>query len=171
MRPQETSEQYVARLYGYVGDQDPIVIIEATPRNLEGLIGKLPRSTLDFRPEPGQWSIREQVAHLADAEIIMTARLRWAAAQPGQMVMGFDQDQWAETNKYRSLDIGLSLATFAAIRRWTLALLYDLSPAENAGWIEHEERGEESVSQLIRMMAGHDINHLQQVRHLIDQSR
>jgi hypothetical protein len=171
MSRSETTDQYVARLYGYVGDQDPIAIIEATPRNLEALIGNLPRSSLDFRPEPGRWSIREQAAHLADAEIIMTARLRWAAAQPGQIVMGFDQDRWAETNKYQSLDIGLSLATFAATRRWTLALLDDLSPAESAGWIEHEERGEQTLTQLIRMMAGHDINHLQQVRHLIDQSR
>jgi uncharacterized damage-inducible protein DinB len=164
-------EQYVARLYGYVGDQDPITIIEATPRNLENLIGNLPQSRLDFRPEPGRWSIREQVAHLADAELIMTARLRWAAAQPGHTVTAFDQDQWAKTNKYRSLDVRLSLATFAAIRRWTLALLSDLSPAEHAGWIEHEERGTESVSQLVRMMAGHDLNHLRQMGDLIEQSR
>jgi hypothetical protein len=95
--------------------------------------------------------------------MIMTSRMRWAAAQPGQRIVAFDQDKWAVTGKYAELPVELSLATFTAVRAWTLAFLRQLSPDERTGWVLHEERGEETLPHLIQMMAGHDLNHLRQM--------
>jgi uncharacterized damage-inducible protein DinB len=163
---QESAEQYVARIFGYVGDQDPLAVIERTPQRLADLTRGLNADRLDYRPSPEVWSIRQQVAHLADAELIMTSRMRWGAAQPGQRIVGFDQDKWAATGKYSRLPIETSLATFTVVRGWTLAFLRQLSPEEHTGWIMHEERGKETVPHLVRMMAGHDLNHLNQMTEL-----
>jgi hypothetical protein len=167
----ESVNQYVGRISGYVGEQDPVAVIEATPRRLSDLVGGLSDARLDFQSSPRTWSIRQQVAHLADAEMIMTARMRWAVAQPGQRIVGFDQDQWAMTGKYALMPVVVSLTTFAAVRAWTLAFLRQLSPDERAGWILHEERGKETLPHLVRMMAGHDLNHLRQMMELVERSQ
>jgi predicted glycosyltransferase involved in capsule biosynthesis len=40
---------------------------------------------------------------------------------------------------------------------------------ENYG--QHQERGKESIDHLVRMMAGHDLNHMLQVEKIAKESR
>src|SRR4051812_44227166 len=163
----ETVEQYIARITGLVGTSDPVAIIEATPAKIAEAIKGLPESALDHKPSPEKWSIRQQVAHLADAELQMGARFRWAAAEPGKKIVAFDQDLWAAKAKYDSTPVDVSLATFTAVRRWTVDFIQRLSQAErDAAFILHEERGKESLQRLMTMMAGHDLNHLKQIAEL-----
>lgn len=162
----ETVEQYIARIKGLVGDKDPIDILEQTPSRIRELVASASPEALEFRPTPGKWNIREQVAHLADGEVVMTSRLRWAAAQPGSSIVAFDQDKWAATAKYGDIPIETSLATFTALRAWTLDFLGRLAPSEQAGHVNHPERGVETVATMLTMLAGHDLNHLQQMEKL-----
>lgn len=162
----ETVEQYIARIKGLVGDKDPVDILKQTPSKLRELVAAANPATLDYRPAPGKWTIRQQVAHLVDAEVVMTSRLRWGAAQPGSAIVAFDQDKWAATAKYANIPIETSLATFTTVRAWTLDFLGRLTPAERAGHITHPERGVETVATMLTMMAGHDLNHLQQMAKL-----
>src|SRR5579863_5219925 len=112
----ETVEVYVARILGYVAGREPTKVIEQTPLRLRELVRAATPEVTDFRPAPGKWTIREQVAHLADTEMVMTTRMRWAAAQPGQPIVAFDQEKWAEAGKYALIPIELSLDTFTAVR-------------------------------------------------------
>lgn len=162
----ETVEQYIARIKGLVGDKDPVEILKQTPSMIRELVASASPAALEHRSAPGKWNIRQQVAHLADAEVVMTSRLRWAAAQPGSGIVAFDQDKWAATAKYADIPIATSLATFTTVRAWTLDLLGRLIPAERAGHITHPERGVETVTTMLTMMAGHDLNHLQQMTKL-----
>jgi len=167
----ETVEQYIARITGLVGSSDPLRIIEATPAKLSELLGGLAESSLDYKSSPENWSIRQQVAHLADAELMMGARFRWAASQPGKAITAFDQDKFAATAKYASVPLELSLATFTAARRWTVDFIHRLSPQEReAAYVMHEERGKETLQRLMTMMAGHDMNHLKQIAELREAS-
>jgi hypothetical protein len=162
----ETAEQYIARITGYAGDGDPMKVIESTPAKLAELVKGLTAERLAYKPSPEKWSIQQQVAHLADSQFVLDSRIRWAAAQPGKNVVAFDQDQWAATGKYASIPVELSLATFTAARRWTVEFLRRLTAKEREGYIEHEERGKETIPHLLRMMAGHDLNHLRQIAEL-----
>ena len=164
----ESVEQYVSRVCGYVGDNDPLEVITKTPRRLSETIGALTDAVLDYRAEPGKWNIRQQLAHLVDAELVMSTRMRWAVAEPGKIVKSFDQDAWATSGKYGVLPVDVSLATFVAVRRWTVEWLRRLPISDRDGWIQHEERGKETLVHLVRMMAGHDLNHLRQIRRLLD---
>jgi hypothetical protein len=162
----ETVEQYIARITGLVGSSDPVAIIEATPAKIAEAVKGLSGSAIDYKPSPEKWSIRQQVAHLVDAEMVMSTRMRWAAAQPGKGIVAFDQDLWAATGKYDRTPFELSLATFTAARRWTVEFLRNLTPAERDGYVQHEERGKETIQRLMTMMAGHDLNHLKQIAEL-----
>ena len=162
----ETVEQYIARIKGLAGDKDPLELLKQTPSKIRELVASAKPESLDYRPAPGKWSIRQQVAHLADTEVVMTSRLRWGAAQPGSGIVAFDQDKWAATAKYADIPIEVSLATFTTVRAWTLDFLGRITPAERAGHVNHPERGIETVTTLLTMMAGHDLNHLQQMAKL-----
>jgi len=163
----ETVEQYIARITGFVGSTDPLTIIEATPAKLAQAVQGLSAAALDFKPSPEKWSIRQHLSHLADAEMQMGARFRWSVAEAGKAIVAFDQDKWAATARYSTTSAELSLATFTAIRRWTLDFVKRLTPAEfEAAYIQHEERGKETLQRLLTMMAGHDLNHLKQIEEL-----
>lgn len=167
----ETAEQYIARLTGYVGSQPPLDILTATPVRLGEMLHALTDEIADFKPAPGKWSIRQVVAHLADAEIAVAARLRWAAAEPGKAGAAYDQDKLATTARYAEVPLQLSFATFTAVRQWTITFLRKLSPEQWDGFLVHEERGKETVAQMVRLLAGHDLNHLQQIEALLQSRR
>lgn len=163
----ETVERYIARITGLVGTNDPLAIIEQTAAKVAEAVKDLSDTALDYKQSPEKWSIRQQVAHLADAETVMGTRIRWAAAEPGKSIVAFDQDRWAATARYANIPIDVSLSSFVAVRHWTLDFLGRLTPAErDAAYIMHQERGKETLQRILTMMAGHDLNHLKQIGEL-----
>jgi uncharacterized damage-inducible protein DinB len=126
---------------------------------------------VDYRPAPGKWSIREQLAHLADAELVIAARIRWAAAEPGTGVVAYDQDKWANTSRYAEIPPEASLALFSTVRQATLAFIERLSADQRANaFTQHAERGKETLQRILEMTAGHDINHLETMMKLAGKS-
>ena len=49
----------------------------------------------DFTLAPGKWSIRQIIAHLADAEMVGAHRFRQVIAEQNPTLIAFDQDAWA----------------------------------------------------------------------------
>ena len=80
---QETAQQYIQRILGFVEGKDPLQVQSETARKLAKLIKPLSRKQLSTRPEPGKWSIAEILAHLADGEIVDAWRLRLVIGQNG----------------------------------------------------------------------------------------
>lgn len=56
-----------------------------------------------------------------------------------------------------------SIELFRVLRDANLALLKSLTPEQWKHYGMHAERGEESIEQIVRMFAGHDINHTKQI--------
>jgi len=163
---QETPQQYIQRILGFVEGKDPLQVQSETPKKLAKLIKPLSRKQLSTRPEPGKWSIAEILAHLADGEIVDAWRLRLVISQNGVPIQAFDQDVWAETFDYPRRDPRVSLETFRVLREDNLRMLKALPKNlwENHG--VHSERGKETVAHIVRMYAGHDLNHLAQVERI-----
>ena len=107
------------------------------------------------------------LAHLADAEIVTGWRIRSILAADGTALQAFDQDVWAGAFKYSEVDPAESLATFSAARASLLSLLRRVDPARRAHHGMHAERGKETIAHLIRLYAGHDLNHLEQIEALV----
>ena len=160
---QETPQQYIQRILGYIDGKDPLRVQRETPKKLQTQIKPLSKKQLTQRPEPGKWSIAEILAHLADAELVGGWRMRLISGSNGVPLQPFDQDVWAETFAYSRRDPAASLETFRVLRESNLAMLKALPKNlwENYGM--HQERGKETLEHIVRMFAGHDLNHLAQV--------
>jgi DinB superfamily len=164
---QETAQEYLKRLNGYLGNQDPLKVQQTTPQKITGLIRGVPKKKLMRRPAPGKWSIAEIIAHLADDELVGAYRMRKILEKPGTPIDAFDQDKWAETGKYAKRDSKKSLELFRAIREANLALLKHLDSAQWDFYGMHSERGEEGIRTMARHFACHDINHLKQIEAIL----
>lgn len=168
---QETVEQYIARITGLVGERDPWTILAATPDRIRTLVASATAQELGWTPAPGRWSVQQIVAHLADAEIVGAWRIRSVLAANGTQLQAYDQNAWASAFHYENADPAASAALFGALRAATLKLLrvVDAARLEHAGI--HQERGRESIPHIMRMYAGHDLNHLGQIEGLLNQAR
>ena len=163
----ETPEQYIQRMLGHVAGQNPLRIQAATPRKLQRLISRATASKLRKRPAPGKWSIAEIVAHLADAEIVGAWRMRLILGAPGSPVTAFDQDSWVTALHYDKRDPRKALEQFRVVRETNLALLKSLTPEQWKHHCLHSERGEETIEHIVRMFAGHDLNHIAQIERIL----
>ena len=159
----ETPKQYVHRILGYVEGKRPLAVLQSTPQNLSRQLRGLSGAHLGRRPAPGKWSIREIVAHLAETEIVIGYRLRLIRSQNGTPIQAFDQDVWAKNSNYARVDTRMALASFAGLRKLNVAFLKSIPPGKLGYYGMHSERGKETLAHLIRLFAGHDINHLTQV--------
>lgn len=105
----------------------------------------------------GKWTLRQLMCHLADCEIAWAWRLRQALAEEHTVLQPFDQDAWARS--YDAYTMEEARATFFAVRAWNLALLRRLPPEARTRPLTHPERGEETLWDLVRILAGHDVHH------------
>jgi uncharacterized damage-inducible protein DinB len=165
---QETPKQYTQRVLGYIEGKDPMVVLKATPRQIERLIAGATKGRLARRPAPGKWSVTEILAHLADVEIVQGFRIRLVLGESGAKIQGFDQDVWARYSDYASHDPRLSMEAYRVNRERTLRLLKSLTKKMWESYGMHSERGKESVLRITEMMAGHDINHRRQIEALLE---
>jgi uncharacterized damage-inducible protein DinB len=159
----ETTEQYTQRIVGNLDGKDPLKVQKSTAKKLHKIIKPLSKKELKRRPAQGKWSIAEILAHLADAELVAGWRLRLILSTDGAPIQAFDQETWAKTFAYEDRDADESLRAFKFLRELNLALLKSVPPKlwENHGM--HSERGKETVTHLVRLYAGHDMNHVRQI--------
>ncbi|MFN2322136.1 MAG: DinB family protein [Trueperaceae bacterium] len=150
-------DPYQQQLADRLADADPIAVLGATPTRLLALAETLDPEAWAARPRPDAWSAGEVVAHLADVELGMGFRLRQAVGGVPE-AQGFDQDAWAR--RYARLDPALAVEAFRALRAWNLALFATFDLDDWLATVEHPERGPESVDEIVRALAGHDLRHL-----------
>ena len=168
---QETAQQYIDRMLDFVEGKDVIKVQGATAARLKKLTRGLTPKQLKWKPQPGKWSIAEIVAHLADAEIVASWRMRSVIGENGITIQPFNQDAWASAFQYSERDPKQSLELFRVLRESNLAMLKRIPPATWDNYGMHLERGKESISHLARMFAGHDTNHILQVERIAGQLR
>jgi hypothetical protein len=166
---QESAQQYIQRILGHVDGQDAIKVQRGTAARLKKSIRGLTPKQLKWRSEPGKWSITEIIAHLADAEIVGSWRMRSVIGESGVTIQPFDQDAWASVFAYQDRDAKRSLETFRVLRENNLAMLKEISRERWENYGMHLERGKESIAHLVRMFAGHDTNHVLQVEGIVKQ--
>jgi len=167
----ETVPQYMQRILGYAQGQQPLTIQAASAKKLERLLKGVPAAKLRKRPAPEKWSVAEIMAHLADSEIVTSFRLRQILGTPGAPIPAYDQEAWAKSGHYEKRDARKSLAQFRTLREGNLALLKSLSPEQWKHHGMHSERGAETIERLAMLIAGHDLNHTQQIERIVTSAK
>src|SRR3954454_2020530 len=153
----------------HIGTRQPREVIESTAPELHRLAGRIGGARLTTPRAPGKWSARDILCHLADCEIVFAFRLRQALAEDHHAIQPFDQEKWARP--YDTQPADAALATFETVRRWNLALLKAVTPAQMAKPVVHPERGEMTFETIVETMAGHDLNHVKQLEEITSGAR
>jgi hypothetical protein len=164
----ESFVQYRDRVLSYLGARDPMRVLSATPRRLRRLTAEVPARVLRAHPAPGKWSAGEILAHMADAELALAWRFRNMIATPGVPLPWWDEHLWSTTLAYREIPVAFSLRLFETLRSSNLKLLRRVDRAQlDASYGVHDTRGRQSVADFVRMEAAHDLNHMHQIRRLV----
>lgn len=105
---------------------------------------------------------------MAEDELVSSWRYRQMLEHPGAALSGFDQDLWARLGDYEAWTTRDALEMFRLLREANLRLFTRLTAEEWQRYGIHAERGRITVEDLARHMAAHDLNHVHQVRRLLE---
>jgi hypothetical protein len=161
--PVSQPDAYRATLLAALGEDDPAIALAAGPAVLRQLIADV-GDLLRVRPEPTEWSVLECAAHIVDAELVASTRVRWILSEDRPDIVGYDQDLWIDGLRQNEDDPAIILALFEGLRRANLDL-WRRTPVSARGRVGmHRERGPESYELTTLLSAGHDRVHLAQAR-------
>lgn len=119
---------------------------------------------LDYKAEPGRWSVRQLICHLADTEMVLAVRLRQVIAEENPSLPNVDQNLWAEKLDYSRRKPSAVMDSFRRMRAENHELLKEL-PAETFDRRgTHSVRGEMSLANLLEDYTMHAETHILQIR-------
>jgi hypothetical protein len=136
---------------------------EEGPAKLRAALARVPKEAVRWRPAEGKWSAHEVVVHCGDSETNAAARIRFLATEPGPLIQGYDEADWARKLDYHSLPIEPALAAVEAARANTAALLRRLPEATWSNQGQHTESGTFSGERWLEVYAEHLEKHSRQI--------
>jgi len=144
--------------------------MQATREELLTLVEGLDEAILTWRPPQGGWTVRDNLAHLADAERAHRHFVEAVLKGRSMRLEGFDLDRWNEEHVARRAGQSTDeiLDALRAERQETLAFISTL-PGD--AWVrqgEHPALGEVSVGQVMRVIGVHERMHLKEMRYLLE---
>jgi DinB superfamily len=145
-----------------LGSAKPLQALSETPRKIRSLLDKWSRKQWERSYAPGKWSARRILIHLAQAELALTTRVRFAASQEGYVAQSFDQDAWLLLDD--RADGPTALDAYTALRRLNLAMFKGMTPRQRKRAFTHPEFGRLTPDWVASQLAGHDIHHLKQLK-------
>lgn len=158
---------YQQKLMGLLGNRDPIEVLSKTADVLAEFVEKNPREIMRTRPYDGKWTPNEIIGHLSDSEWVYGFRIRLILCEEQPVILGMDQDLWVAGQKHNDRQPKDLAAVFRNLRAANLALWKAMTPADLKRFGRHNERGEESLGLMLKMNAGHDLSHIDQIERFL----
>lgn len=147
-----------------LGDREPMLALAETPGQIRAIVDRWTDSQFERSYAIGKWSARKILAHLAQTELALTVRARFALTTDDYQAQSFDQDQWMPLDEH--VDARTALDTYTTLRRMNLAMWRSLTAAQMERPFFHPDFGELKVAWIAAQMAGHDIHHLKQFQQI-----
>jgi FMN phosphatase YigB (HAD superfamily) len=157
------SEVPAALSTNFITPNSLLAVLRSTPAALSTLCRKF-NVDLEKRPMPEEWSASEVLCHLRDVDAeVNLPRLQKVVNENNPFLPGQDTDPWADARQYCLQDGLQALSDFTQARLELLRLLENLP---QGGWnlqARHAIFGPTNLTELVNIIAGHDILHVQQV--------
>jgi hypothetical protein len=151
----------VANPYGDdLGNRDPLVALAETPGWIRNLVERWTDADFESTYARGKWSFRKVLIHLAQTELALPTRARFALAEDHYAAQAFSQDAWMAVD--HGSDARTALDAYVVLRRFNLAMWRAVTPKQLARPFTHPEYGELTVGWIMAQMAGHDLHHFKQ---------
>jgi hypothetical protein len=141
--------------------------LRSTVADLVALTSNRSARELNAIPQRGEWSAAQVAAHLADAEMVYSVRIRMMLTDDNPTLVAYDQDAWAARLSMSDLDVAGSIARFRTLREANLRLYESLEEDEWERVGTHDEQGLVSIKGTVETLIGHDRSHLDQFRKLL----
>ena len=164
-------QAYREKMFKLLGDRNPLEVLAQTASTLADLVRKHSATALRTRPFEGKWTPNEVIGHLVDSEWVYGYRLRLILCEDNPTILGMNQDLWVAGQRHNECEPSELLEMFRTMRQLNLALWKRMSPADLKRTGQHNERGPESLDVMLRMLAGHDLSHLDQITRYIQAVR
>jgi hypothetical protein len=148
--------------------EEQLVRLARTADDFAAAIHGLADEALGRRPDAKNWSAKEVVCHVRDAEESFLARFQTIMAMDEPQFLPVEPDRWAVDRQYQRNDAHEALETFRSRREETLKFLHGLRPAHWDRGGLHATRGRMTIKDFVGLMAWHDDNHLDQLKRALE---
>lgn len=149
---------------------DYIATIRNLPAQLRDKVAGLTREQLTTAYNAPEWTIAQNIHHLADTHMICIRRFKLVLTSPRFQFTAYDVNAIAEYPDAKDADIETSLLILDGLQeRWAI-LLENLSEEEwgKIGLGASPEQPDYSLEDLARVYSQHGPNHLQQIQDVLD---
>jgi hypothetical protein len=141
-----------------LGSREPIAALADTPQRIRARLETWDDARFEKSYAPGKWSARKILVHLAQTELALGTRVRFALTEEGYTAQSFSQDRWMPLDEHT--DARTALDVYTSLRRMNMAMWKGLSEAQKKRTFTHPEYGTLTVEWVAAQMAGHDLHHL-----------
>lgn len=133
---------------------------ESAPGDLIASVDGLSDKNLDRRLDPKKWTIRQQVHHLADAELNLVCRMKKIIAEDNPLLIAFDQNKWTDSLLYTRTSVEGSIALFYTLRASMTPVLKSLKDSDFTRTGIHSEDGKVTLLAVFEHAVEHCEHHL-----------
>jgi len=142
--------------------------IREFPRKLEALIADIPASDLVMSYLPGEWSIAQNVHHLADTHMNAFFRFKYILISDRPQISHFDQKNWARTIEATTANIEDSLLILRGLHRRWCQLMESVGESEWEKFGIHDQAGYISLEDVLIAYVKHCDDHIKQITETLD---
>lgn len=164
-RPQP--DEYAPFYAGYVQripeGADVLALMRQQPDELRALLNAVSDEQANARPAPGEWSIKEVIGHICDAERVFAYRAVRIARADTTPLPGFEQDAFVEATNFNARSLPDLLDEFDYQRRANL-LVFRALTAEEANRRGTASDNPVSVRAAVYILAGHILHHVESLK-------
>jgi uncharacterized damage-inducible protein DinB len=150
--------------HGMPSLEEQMARMDRTARDLAAAIAGMPDHLLAKRPDDENWSALEVLCHLRDTEESFMTRFWMVMAMTDPKFPPAEPDRWASERQYQRNDAREAIEAFRVRREETLRFLRGLRPEQMERGGLHATRGRMTIADFVGLIAGHDDNHLDQLR-------
>ena len=160
-RPTETEyAPYAAQYVQRVRDGNIFALFPRQIEILNSMLSPLSDEQANFRPGPEEWSIKDVVGHISDAERIFAYRALRISRNDQAPLTGFEQDDYVREATFDECALGDLLDEFELLRRANILAFSRLSD-EALLRCGTASNAPVSVRGLLYIMAGHVDHHIE----------
>ena len=149
---------------------ESIAAIRALPAQLRDLVAGLSAEQLTTAYNAPEWTIAQNVHHLADTHMVCIRRFKLILTSPSFQFTSYDVNAIAEMPDANNADIEDSLRILDGLQARWATLLENLTDDEWAkiGRAASPDRPDMNLEQLAAIYSQHGINHLRQIQEVMD---
>ena len=144
--------------------EEQMARMDRTGAEFRAAIEGVPDHLLAKRPDDKNWSALEVLCHVRDTEESFMARFQIIMAMDEPKFMPAEPDRWASDRQYLRNDPREALEAFAVRREESMRFLRALRPEHMERGGLHPTRGRMTIADFVGLIAGHDDNHLEQLK-------